>query len=55
MRRTVTIVLIMFAGFFICAYPDEVIYLFAAITHGIAAGANAVATSIGTFLRTLFA
>lgn len=50
-----TIVLIMFAGFFICAYPDEVIYVLASIVHGIAAMANAVATSIGTFFRTLFA
>jgi phosphate/sulfate permease len=54
MRRTVTIVLIMFAGFFICAYPEEVIYLFSAIVNGIADGANAVATSIGTFLRAMF-
>jgi hypothetical protein len=51
----VTILLLMFAGFFICAYPEEVIYVLAAIVNGIAAAANAVATSIGTFFRTLFA
>jgi len=51
----VTIVLIAFAGFFICAFPDEVIYVFASIVHGIAAGANAVATSVATFFHTLFA
>jgi hypothetical protein len=54
MRRFVTIVLIAFAGFFVCAFPDEVIYVFAAVIHGVSGAARAVATSISTFFHTLF-
>ena len=50
-----TWILIAFAGFFICAFPDSVIYVFASVVHGIAGAANAAATSITTFFRTLFA
>jgi hypothetical protein len=55
MRRLGTFTLIAFVGFFICAYPDETTFLIGSIIDAIAAIANAIATSIGTFFRTLFA